>query len=122
MDLEFPVFGLIASGIGVVVGTMRRLPMRGWVAGALLIVAALPLALMYLLIPPGHSSPSNLPVFLAFMFAAPLAVTYSIRARRTAPDRLAAWTAFVASFFIGAVFALMVAAMIYELVCVLFLK
>ena len=63
-----------------------------------------------MLIDAGESSrPSNLPMAILFGFVAPVAVVYSLRSRRHAPDRLTALAAFVGSFIIGGFFLFMLA-------------
>jgi len=86
------VFGLAASRRRRAVALFsRRAPMRGWVGVVLLLVASLAWAL----IESGESSrPSSLPMFLTFLSVAPVAVVYSFRARRVAPDRVLALAAF----------------------------
>ncbi len=108
------VLGLGAVGAGAALSVItRRAPMRGWVGVVLLLVATLAWAL----IESGESSrPSSLPMFLAFLLLAPVAVVYSFRARRAAPDRLAATAAFVGSFIVAAFLLFMVAGIVYSLV------
>jgi len=40
-------------------------------------------------------------MFVTFLFIAPIAVVYSIRARKVAPDRVAALAAFAGSFVVS---------------------
>jgi cytochrome bd-type quinol oxidase subunit 2 len=54
-------------------------------------------------------------MFLTFLFVAPVAVTYSFRARKNAPDRLFALAAFAGSFILGAFLAFMLAGIISSL-------
>jgi hypothetical membrane protein len=107
------VFGLAALAVGVVLAVCsHRMPKRGWV-GVILLVAA---SLAWALIDVGDSSqPSRLPMFMAFLLIAPVAVVYSVRARRSAPDRVPALAAFVGSFVVAAFLLLMVGGIIYSL-------
>jgi|GEM_PF-5508234 hypothetical protein len=89
--------------------------MRGWVGVVLLLIAAL----AWSLIEGGESSrPSSLPPFLAFLLIAPIAIVYSFRARRVAPDRVAALAAFAGSFIIAAFLLFMMAGILYSLFAV----
>ena len=109
----FPILGLVALAVGVGVALLiRRAPMRGSV-GVTLVIAA---ALSWTLIDAGESSrPSSLPMFLGFLLISPVAVVYSIRAKRTAPDRTMALAAFVGSFIVGAFLLFMLAGIVYSL-------
>ncbi len=62
-------------------------PHRHAIGIVLLVVAAFAWALIEA---GGTSSSSNLPVFLAFLLIAPVAVAYSFKARRVAPSHLTA--------------------------------
>ena len=107
------VLGLAAVSVGVALSFVsRRAPLRGWVGVVLLLVAALAWAF----IDSGESSrPSSLPMFLVFLLLTPIAVVYSFRARRSAPDRVAAMAAFVGSFVVAAFLLFMVAGIVYSL-------
>jgi hypothetical protein len=109
----FPIFGLVALAVGIIVAVfLRRVPKRGWVGIALVLVSAVAWAF----IESGESSrPSSLPMFLMFLFIAPVAVVYAFRARRAAPDRVAALAAFVGSFIVGAFLLFMLAGIVYSL-------
>ena len=54
-------------------------------------------------------------MFLGFLLISPVAVVYSIRAKRTAPDRTMALAAFVGSFIVGAFLLFMLAGIVYSL-------
>ena len=89
--------------------------MRGWVGIVLLLAAGLAWAF----IETGESSrPSNLPMFLTFLLLAPVAVVYSFRARRVAPDRRTALAAFVGSFIVAAFLLFMVTGIFYSLLAI----
>jgi hypothetical protein len=107
------VFGLAALAVGIVIAFFaHRAPMRGWIAIVLLLVASGAWAL----IESGEDSrPSSLPMFLTFLFVAPIAVVYSLRANRHAPDRVTALAAFAGSFLVAAFLLLMVPGMVYSL-------
>jgi hypothetical protein len=67
----------------------------------------------------GESSrPSNVPMFVAFLVLAPIAIAYSFCSKRAAPDRVAAKAAFIGSFLVGLCLLLMVAGILYSLVFV----
>jgi hypothetical membrane protein len=86
--------------------------MRGWIGVVLLLIASGALAL----IESGESSqPSNLPMFVTFLFIAPIAIVYSFRARRVAPDRVASLAAFAGSFVVSAFLLFTVAGIVYSL-------
>jgi hypothetical protein len=53
-------------------------------------------------------------MFTAFLFIAPIAVVYSFRARRAAPDRTVALAAFVGSFLVAAFLLFMLAGLVYS--------
>jgi VanZ family protein len=108
-----PVLALIAFVLGVIVAAFsHRAPIRGWAAITLLIVAAL----FWALIDSGDTSrPSSLSLLLSFMIIAPVAVTYSFRARRSAPDRAFALAAFVGAFILGALLVFMLCGIVYAL-------
>jgi drug/metabolite transporter (DMT)-like permease len=107
------MFGLAALAVGVVLAILsHRVPKRGWIGVVLLIVASLAWAF----IDAGDSAqPSRLPMFLAFLLVAPVAVVYSFRARRSAPDRVPALAAFVGSFVVAAFLLFMVGGIVYSL-------
>ena len=110
------VFGLIALAAGIVLSVVsHRAPSRGWVGILLLLLAGSAWALIET---SDNSRPSNLPMFLSFLFLAPIATVYSFRARRVAPDRMTATAAFAGSFVIGAALLFMVAGMVYSLVMI----
>jgi hypothetical protein len=54
-------------------------------------------------------------MFVTFLFIAPIAVVYSIRARKAAPDRVAALAAFAGSFVVSGFLLFMVAGILYSL-------
>ena len=110
------IFGLLALALGSAVSVVsRRVPARGWVAVVLLLVAAGAWAC----IDSGEiSRPSSLPMFITFLLLAPIAITYSFRARRAAPDRVAATAAFVGAFLVAAFLLFMLAGIVYSLVAV----
>jgi len=89
--------GLAAMGAGVVVACFtHKAPQRGWIALLLLLVASGAWAL----IEAGESSqPSNLPMFVTFLFIAPVAIAYAFRARKSAPDGAIALAAYMAPLF-----------------------
>jgi hypothetical protein len=107
------VFGLAALAAGVLVALfVHRAPKRGWVGVVLLLVASGAWAL----IESGESSrPSSLPMFIAFLFVAPVAVVYSFRARKAAPDRVVALAAFIGAFIVSAFLLFMIAGIVYSL-------
>ena len=108
------ILGLLSLGAGSAVSLVsRRVPARGWAAVALLVAAAGAWAC----IETGEASrPSSLPMFLTFLLLAPVAISYSFRARRTAPDRAAATAAFVGSFLVAAFLLFMLAGIVYSVV------
>ncbi|MEI9865781.1 MAG: hypothetical protein WDN00_14750 [Limisphaerales bacterium] len=64
------------------------------------------------------SHPSRLPMAILFGLIAPVAIVYSFRSRRHAPDKLTALAAFVGSFIIAGFFLFMLAGLalwIYEI-------
>lgn len=86
--------------------------MRGWIGVVLLVVASASWAL----IESGDSSrPSSLPMFFTFLMVAPVAIVYSFRARRAAPDRVVALAAFVGSFVVAAFLLFILAGLVYSL-------
>src|ERR1035438_7760133 len=106
------IFGLASLAVGIVLAMFsRRLPKRGWIGVILLLVASL----AWMLIDRDSSSPqaSSLPMFTAFLFIAPIAVVYSFRARRAAPDRTVAMAAFVGSFLVAAFLLFMLAGLVF---------
>ena len=111
------VLGPIFCVAGVLAGVfLRGVPMRGWIALALLLLSAL----IWTFSEPRDSSASERTWLLpCFTFIAPLAVIYSFRARKHAPDRMLSRTAFIASFVIAAAFLFMLAGMIYGLALVI---
>jgi hypothetical protein len=107
------ILGLMAFAVGSAASfASRRVPVRGWAAVALLVAAAGAWAC----IEGGESSrPSSIPMFLTFLLLAPVAIVYSFRARRTAPDRVAAIAAFVGSFLVAAFLLFMIGGIVYSL-------
>jgi len=81
-----------ALAVGVVLAILsHRFPKRGWIGVLLLLAACLACALINV----GDSSqPTHLWMVVAFLVIAPIAVVYSFRARRVAPDRVPALAAF----------------------------
>ena len=106
-----PVFGLAAFSAGVAVAFFtRRVPMRGWMAVVLLLLASTALGLIA----------SSVPMLLTFMIIAPVAIVYSFQARRRAPDRLLALAGFAGAFFVGALLLLVLASLVAGVVHSLF--
>jgi hypothetical protein len=56
-----------------------------------------------------------LSIFATFLFVAPVAVVYSFRARRRAPDRIVALAAFAGSFIVAAFWLFMVVGIVASL-------
>ena len=84
---------------GVIVGALvRRVPMRGWIAVSLLLFSAL---LWTLSEPSDSSAPERVWTLPCFSFVAPIAVIYSFRIRRHAPDRIFATAALVGACIIA---------------------
>jgi hypothetical protein len=88
---SFSAFLILASGASVVGISwsffVGRLPSRGWAGIVMLLIAAV----SWTLIESGDSShPSNLTMSLLFLFTAPIAVAYSFRVRKRAPDKIVA--------------------------------
>ncbi len=108
---------IAALSLGVLLAVFAtRVPKRGWV-GLVLLVSS---ALAWSLIDSGDSSqPSRLPMLLIFLLLAPIAVSYSFGARRSAPDRLPALAAFVGAFVVSGFLLFMVAGIIYASLVVL---
>src|ERR1035438_2043510 len=105
------MFGLASLAIGIVCARLTyRLPKRGWLGVTFLVVSALAWALIDR---DGGSPTSSLPMFTAFLFVAPIAVVYSFRARRAAPDRTVALAAFVGSFLVAAFLLFMLAGLVF---------
>jgi FtsH-binding integral membrane protein len=106
-------FGLAAFAVGAVVAFFaHRAPMRGWVGVTLLVIAAA----AWGLIESGESSqPSSLPMFVTFMVVAPVAIVYSLRARRTAPDRAIAFAAFLGAFVVATFLILMLVGIFHSM-------
>jgi hypothetical membrane protein len=86
-----------------------RAPKRGWVGVVLLVVASLAWALIEA--DPMRESFSMLVVFLIM---APIAVVYSFKARRSAPDKTLATAGFVGSFIVGLFLLFMVSGLIFS--------
>jgi hypothetical protein len=86
---------------------------RGWVAALLLIVSALFWSVSE---PDDNSADTRAWTLPCFMFTAPIALIYSFRARKLAPDRLLARAAFFASFVVGAALLFMLCGLIYALI------
>jgi hypothetical membrane protein len=106
------MFGLASLAIGIVCASFtHRLPKHGWLGVTLLLVSALAWALIDR---DGGSLTSSLPMFTAFLFIAPIAVVYSFRVRRAAPDRTVALAAFVGSFLVAAFLLFMLAGLVYS--------
>ena len=108
-----PTF-LIVSALAVMAGGAialftGRWPARGWVGVILLLIAASGM----LLIQVGGGNRANLPMAVVFWLCAPVAVVYSIRARKHAPDRAIAKGAFVGALFIGVFFLFWLAGLLY---------
>jgi hypothetical protein len=73
-------------------------------------------ALFWAVSEPGESAADTRTWTLpCFMFTAPIAVIYSFRARKLAPDRLLARAAFFGSFVIGAALLFMLCGLVYAL-------
>ena len=86
--------------------------MRGWIAAVLLIFSAL----LWAAREPGDNAADTRGWTLhCFMFTAPIAVIYSFRALKLAPDRLLARAAFFGSFLIAAALLFMLCGLIYAL-------
>jgi|ERR1035437_628198 hypothetical protein len=107
----FPLLSFAALVVGVSIAFFaRRFPSHGWLAIILLLSAAL----AWMRIDAGETSrPSSLLMSMLFWITAPVAVVYSFRARRHAPDRLPALAAFVGSFIIGGFFLFMFAGLVF---------
>jgi len=103
--------------VGIVAGIfIRKIPMRGWVAVLLLILSAL----CWTFSEPNDSAVNERTWLLpCFMFIAPVAIIYSFRARKSAPDRLFARAAFFASFLIAIALLFMLFGMIDGFILVL---
>jgi len=108
--IAFVIFSFVALVLGVSIACFaRKWPSRGWVGVVLLLAAAI----TWTQIDAGESSrPSNLPMSMLFWFTAPIAVVYSFRARKHAPDRITALAAFVGAFIIGGVFLFMLVGLV----------
>ena len=105
------VLGLAALAVGVVVAFFtHRAPKRGWIGVVLLLVASGAWALIESV---DSSRPTNLSMFVAFLFVAPIAIVYAFRVRR-GPDRIFALAAFVGSFVLSAFLLFAVAGIIYS--------
>jgi hypothetical protein len=97
----FPIVSFAAMIAGVFGACFtHKAPSRGWIGVLLLLLAAL----AWMLIEADARSLSNLPMSVLFEFISPVAVVYSFRSRRHAPDKLIALAAFAGSFIIGALF------------------
>lgn len=98
---------------GTVAGTLvRRVPLRGWMAALLLILSAL----FWAVSEPSESAADTRTWTLpCFMFTAPIAVIYSFRARKLAPDRLLTRAVFFGSFVLGAALLFMLCGLVYAL-------
>ena len=104
----FQVCGFVALAVGLIVSIISsRAPKRGWVGIVLLLVSAL----AWTLIETGESS-TNLSMIAAFMLISPVAIVYSFRSRRLAPDRAVAKAAFAGSFLVLAFLLYMIAGII----------
>ena len=106
------VFGFAALAGGIIVAFLiRRVPMRGWAGVVLLMIASGAWALID---QRDDSQPSSLPMFIAFLFVSPIAIVYSFRARRLAPDRVIARAAFAGSFLVAAFLLFMTAGIAFS--------
>jgi len=107
------VLGLVAVGFGIMLSVVsRRVPMRGWVGVVLLLVAAVTWACID---SENTSRPTSLPMYLSFLLLSPVAVVYSFRARRVAPDHVAAVAAFMGSFVVAVFLLFMVVGILASL-------
>src|SRR5947209_1791390 len=94
---ESQVFGSGALLAGIVVSFfLRRISIRGWIAVVLLMVTCAAWALIDSADSP---SPSRLPMFVTFLFSAPISIYYALRARH-ASDRVFARAAFAGSLLV----------------------
>ena len=111
--------GLAAVAFGITTGFLfRRAPKRGWVGVLLLLVASL----AWSRIDSGETAePSSLGMTVTFLALSPIAVIYSFRARRNAPDKLFASAAFIGSFVVGAFLLFMIAGIAASFILPLFL-
>jgi hypothetical protein len=97
----FPIVNLTAMIVGLFAASFtHKAPSRGWIGVLLLLLAIL----AWILIEADAKSLSSLPMSVLFEFTSPVAVVYTFRSRRHAPDKLAALAAFAGSFIIGALF------------------
>ena len=102
--------GLAALAAGVAIAFIaRRLPMRGWVGVLLLLSASASFVLI------DSSGPPHLAMLLIFLFIAPVAGVYALRARRHAPDRVVATAAFVGSFLVAPLWLFMAVSFVVSL-------
>jgi phosphatidylserine synthase len=102
---------------GILVGVFfRGVPLRGWIALILLFLSALTFVFSE---PSDSSKDDRLWPLVSFMFFAPLAVIYSFRARKTAPDRMLARSAFVASFLIASFLLFMIFGTVFSVVLII---
>jgi hypothetical protein len=104
LSLGLFLLGVIASIF------IRGVPMRGWIALSLLILSGLFWALSE---PSDSLARERLWTLPCFMFFAPVAVIYSFRARKSAPDQLLARSAFVGAILIGVALIFMLCGMAY---------
>ena len=79
--------------------------MRGWLGILLLLIASVALVFID---PKEDSRPAHLSMFATFLLVGPVAVVYSFRARKRAPDRIVALAAFAGSFILAAFWLFMV--------------
>jgi hypothetical protein len=79
------ILGLVALMVGVATTIIsRRVPPRRWLCALLLLIAPLTWVLAYA---GASASPPLLPMFLAFMILAPIAIVFSCRACFVVPHR-----------------------------------
>jgi len=110
---KLQIYGLTAFSIGLFAAIcLRRAPARGWVAIILQLVAA---GAWSLIESTDNSRDPSIIMLMIFMGIAPIAIVYSWRARKTAPDRLTALAALVGSFLLSAFLLLMLGGIIYTI-------
>jgi hypothetical membrane protein len=102
----FQSCGLSALAAGVAISFFtRRAPVRGWIGVLMLLIASVALVLID---PKEDSRPSHLSMLVTFLLVAPVAVVYSFRAPKAAPDRTVALAAFAGSFIVTGFWLFMV--------------
>src|SRR5215472_17238788 len=95
----FTVLGPVSCAAGILLGlSFRHLPMRGWAALSLLFLSAL----IWVFIQKDDSPDERTRLMLSFTFIATIAVIYSFRARKLAPDQIFSRAAFLGSLLIAA--------------------